>query len=85
MAPGHFAAEQRCCRPVGAHHLAVGIEQQQRLGQGVERALQLGTFAGEPRPALGAEPGHALNRCGELAREHPRRRRALARLALVLD
>ena len=84
VAPGHLAIEELRCRPVGAHDLAVGIQQQERLGQGIERAFELGSLAGKLRLALGAEPGQTLDRCRELAGEQPCRRSALVRLALSL-
>ena len=84
MAPGHLAIEELRRRPVGAHDLAVGIQQQERFGQGIERAFELGPLARKLRPALGAEPGQALDRCRELAGKQPRRRRALPRFALSL-
>ena len=74
VAPDHLAVEERFGRPVGTHDLALGIQQEERLGQGIERAFELGPLTRELRPVLGAEPGQALDRCRELAGKEARRR-----------
>ena len=74
VAPDHLAVEERFGRPVGTHDLALSIQQEERLGQGIERAFELGPLARELRPVLGAEPGQALDRCRELTGKEARRR-----------
>ena len=65
--PGHLAVEERFGRPVGTHDLALGIQQEERFGQGIECAFELGSLARKLRPFLGPEPGQALDRWCELA------------------
>ena len=82
VTPRHLATQQGVRRPVGTHDPALGIEQEEGLGQRSECALELGPLAREPCTLQGTVAQDALDRGRKLAGEEPRRCRTPDGLAL---